>query len=148
MLSVSLNIYFLPSFFHLITKSHAVFSYIFSALLKLGNSEPWDVAMVAMTGQSKMDARPLMDFFKPLHDWLVKENTAHVIGWSELCPPGKVGLIADETEAKHWLRDYDNNFGIVKANFVNALYMYETNNTDYNKAKMVCKTKISFFLYL
>ena len=42
--------------------------------------------MEIMTGQRKMDARPLMEYFKPLISWLQKENHAERPGWSEACP--------------------------------------------------------------
>ncbi|GAU88090.1 hypothetical protein RvY_00850-2 [Ramazzottius varieornatus] len=53
--------------------------------LSLGSSEPWQVAMKKLTGQEKMDAGPLMKFFKPLQDWLRKENDRRKqkAGWSD-----------------------------------------------------------------
>ena len=54
-------------------------------MLSLGSSKPWPDAMEVMTGQRKMDAKPLLEYFKPLDDWLVKENKklgVH-IGWEE-----------------------------------------------------------------
>ena len=42
--------------------------------------------MEIMTGQRKMDARPLMEYFKPLISWLQKQNHAERPGWSEACP--------------------------------------------------------------
>ena len=42
--------------------------------------------MEIMTGQRKMDARPLMEYFKPLISWLQKQNHGERPGWSEACP--------------------------------------------------------------
>lgn len=60
-------------------------------MLSLGSSKPWPDVMEIMTGQRKMDAGPLMDYFRPLTDWLEKENYLERPGWSNACPkPTKV----------------------------------------------------------
>lgn len=53
--------------------------------MKLGSSKPWPEAMAMITGQSKMSAKPLMEYFKPLIDWLQEENNKNkeVRGWPE-----------------------------------------------------------------
>ncbi|XP_055641474.1 angiotensin-converting enzyme-like [Toxorhynchites rutilus septentrionalis] len=58
-------------------------------MLSLGASKPWPDAMEVLTGERKMNADAILEYFKPLHDWLVGENKrlgAHV-GWtpSEKC---------------------------------------------------------------
>lgn len=58
---------------------------VFKAMLAMGSSKPWPDAMEVLTGQRKMDAGPLLEYFKPLNDWLVKKNKeigAH-IGWEK-----------------------------------------------------------------
>lgn len=52
-------------------------------MLSMGSSKPWPDAMEVMTGQRKMDAQPLLDYFKPLEDWLLKTNKelGVNIGW-------------------------------------------------------------------
>uniref|UniRef100_A0A671V1T5 Angiotensin-converting enzyme n=1 Tax=Sparus aurata TaxID=8175 RepID=A0A671V1T5_SPAAU len=54
-------------------------------VMKLGFSKPWPEAMAMVTGQPKMTAQPLMEYFKPLIDWLEKENNNNkeVRGWPE-----------------------------------------------------------------
>lgn len=56
-----------------------------SDVMKLGNSKPWPEAMTMITGQSKMSAQPLMQYFKPLIDWLEAENSKNndIRGWPE-----------------------------------------------------------------
>lgn len=52
-------------------------------MLSLGLSKPWPDAIEVLTGQRKMEATALLEFFKPLQDWLEKtnkENNVH-IGW-------------------------------------------------------------------
>ena len=51
------------------------------AMLKLGASRPWPEALEAVTGERQMDATALKDYFKPLSDWLAKENQGRQCGW-------------------------------------------------------------------
>ncbi|KAJ3608492.1 hypothetical protein NHX12_025539 [Muraenolepis orangiensis] len=44
-------------------------------VMKLGSSKPWPEAMALITGQSKMSAEPLVEYFQPLIQWLKKENS-------------------------------------------------------------------------
>lgn len=51
----------------------------------MGSSKPWPDAMEVMTGQRKMDASAILEYFKPLHNWLEaknKELNLH-IGWEK-----------------------------------------------------------------
>ncbi|BES96670.1 Angiotensin-converting enzyme [Nesidiocoris tenuis] len=52
-------------------------------MLQMGSSKPWQDAMEVITGQRNMDAGPLMEYFKPLIDWLTEENKKHnvPVGW-------------------------------------------------------------------
>ncbi|KPJ21218.1 Angiotensin-converting enzyme-related protein, partial [Papilio machaon] len=52
-------------------------------MLQLGSSKPWPDAMEMLTGQRKMDASGVLEYFQPLHDWLKTENerTGEYIGW-------------------------------------------------------------------
>jgi peptidyl-dipeptidase A len=43
-------------------------------MLALGQSRPWPEALKALTGEEKMDATAIIDYFKPLKDWLDKQN--------------------------------------------------------------------------
>lgn len=51
-------------------------------MLEMGASKPWHDAMEVLTGQRKMDAQPLLDYFQPLTDWLRIENEGKFVGWS------------------------------------------------------------------
>ncbi|KAE9526929.1 hypothetical protein AGLY_013577 [Aphis glycines] len=55
----------------------------FKDMLKLGSSKPWFDAMELLTGQREMDARPLLNYFNPLYEWLKNENkrTGEHLGW-------------------------------------------------------------------
>ena len=44
------------------------------AMLAMGASEPWPNALKAMTGEDKMDATAIIDYFAPLKSWLDEQN--------------------------------------------------------------------------
>jgi Angiotensin-converting enzyme len=52
-------------------------------MLSMGASRPWPDAMEVMTGQRELDAGALLEYFKPLEDWLVQTNAALGVnvGW-------------------------------------------------------------------
>ncbi|XP_068611055.1 angiotensin-converting enzyme [Brachionichthys hirsutus] len=54
-------------------------------VMKLGFSKPWPEAMAMITGESKMSAQPLMQYFQPLIQWLEEENNKNndIRGWPE-----------------------------------------------------------------
>ncbi|MGH9424788.1 MAG: M2 family metallopeptidase [Terriglobia bacterium] len=43
-------------------------------MLALGLSKPWQEALKTMTGEDKMDATAIIDYFAPLKQWLDEEN--------------------------------------------------------------------------
>lgn len=44
------------------------------AMLAMGTSQPWPAALKAMTGEDKMDATAIIDYFAPLKTWLDEQN--------------------------------------------------------------------------
>ena len=44
------------------------------AMLAMGASQPWPEALKAMTGEDKMDATAIIDYFAPLKTWLDEQN--------------------------------------------------------------------------
>jgi peptidyl-dipeptidase A len=44
------------------------------AMLAMGLSQPWPAALKAMTGEDKMDATAIIDYFAPLKTWLDEQN--------------------------------------------------------------------------
>lgn len=61
-------------------------------LLQMGSSKPWHDAMEVLTGSREMDAGALLEYFRPLQEWLEKENkkNGEYIGWEAnecvMCP--------------------------------------------------------------
>ncbi|XP_020136466.2 angiotensin-converting enzyme isoform X1 [Microcebus murinus] len=53
--------------------------------MKLGFSKPWPEAMKLITGQPNMSASAMLNYFKPLLDWLITENGRHgeKLGWPQ-----------------------------------------------------------------
>ncbi len=50
-------------------------------MLALGCSRPWPDALEAFTGTRQMDGSALIAYFKPLMEWLQKENAGRPVGW-------------------------------------------------------------------
>ena len=54
-------------------------------MMQMGSSRPWPDALEALTGYREMSTKPLLNYFRPLQEWLEKENERNgdVIGWSK-----------------------------------------------------------------
>jgi peptidyl-dipeptidase A len=60
------------------------------AMLAMGQSRPWPDVLYAMTGERRMDAGALLDYFAPLKVWLDRQNQGRTLGWKGA--DGTVGL--------------------------------------------------------
>jgi peptidyl-dipeptidase A len=52
-----------------------------NAMLEMGASREWPDALEAVTGERQMDGTALRDYFRPLEEWLKKENRSAPVGW-------------------------------------------------------------------
>jgi peptidyl-dipeptidase A len=52
------------------------------AMLALGQSKPWPEALKVMTGESKIDASAMIEYFRPLLAWLKQQNRGETLGWT------------------------------------------------------------------
>jgi peptidyl-dipeptidase A len=52
-----------------------------NAMLAMGQSRPWPDALEALTGSKQMDATAIIDYFKPLKDWLDEQVKGKPVGW-------------------------------------------------------------------
>jgi peptidyl-dipeptidase A len=52
-----------------------------NAMLEMGASEPWPDALEAFTGSREMSGKAMIEYFKPLMEWLKKENKGTKKGW-------------------------------------------------------------------
>ncbi len=50
-------------------------------MMKMGISQPWPEALEAVTGNRKMDASAIRDYFAPLEKWFKKKNKGQKCGW-------------------------------------------------------------------
>jgi peptidyl-dipeptidase A len=51
------------------------------AMLQMGSSRPWPEALKALTGEDKLDATAVLDYFAPLKQWLDEQNKGEKAGW-------------------------------------------------------------------
>jgi peptidyl-dipeptidase A len=52
-----------------------------NAMLEMGASKPWPDALQAFTGSREMSGKAMIEYFKPLMDWLKKQNKGQKKGW-------------------------------------------------------------------
>lgn len=57
------------------------------AMLQLGQSKPWPEAMKVLTGQDRADAGPMLEYFRPLMEWLKEQNKNQRLGWTSPSNP-------------------------------------------------------------
>jgi peptidyl-dipeptidase A len=50
-------------------------------MLAMGQSRPWPDALEALTGERRMDASALLEYFAPLQKWLDEQNHGKKVGW-------------------------------------------------------------------
>jgi peptidyl-dipeptidase A len=59
------------------------------AMLALGQSKPWQEAMKTMTGEDRIDASAMVEYFQPLLTWLKEQNRGEKTGWTAAADPMK-----------------------------------------------------------
>ena len=59
------------------------------SMLRLGQSKPWPEAMKVMTGQDRIDASAMIEYFQPLLTWLKEQNKGQKTGWTVEADPLK-----------------------------------------------------------
>ncbi len=52
-----------------------------NAMLAMGQSRPWPEALETLTGSRQMDASAIIDYFKPLQEWLDQQLKGKPVGW-------------------------------------------------------------------
>ena len=50
-------------------------------MMQMGASRPWPQALDVLIREDRMDASAILDYFKPLHDWLKIQNQGKTCGW-------------------------------------------------------------------
>ncbi|CAM5078619.1 unnamed protein product [Eretmochelys imbricata] len=82
-------------------------------MLVLGRSQPWTQALESITGEQKMNAKPLLHYFEPLHQWLIKNNSGRSVGWNALWTPF--------VESGSWERQQATSMALGPINSLNAI---------------------------
>jgi peptidyl-dipeptidase A len=54
---------------------------LYLAMLRKGASQPWQRTLREMTGEDRMDASAILEYFAPLQQWLVEANKDQQCGW-------------------------------------------------------------------
>jgi peptidyl-dipeptidase A len=50
-------------------------------MMEMGASRPWPETLAVITGDGKLDATAILDYFAPLKKWLDEQNKDRVCGW-------------------------------------------------------------------
>jgi peptidyl-dipeptidase A len=50
-------------------------------MMAMGQSRPWPDALEALSGERRMDATAILDYFAPLSRWLDEQNRGAALGW-------------------------------------------------------------------
>ncbi|KAM9860403.1 angiotensin-converting enzyme 2 [Aulostomus maculatus] len=100
-------------------------------MLELGRSQSWTRALYNISGDARMDARPLLDYFQKLYDWLKEENKKHNrhVGWNAAIDPYSMNAFKVRMSLKAAMGDeaYSwnaNELYLFKANIAYALRQY------------------------
>ncbi len=51
-------------------------------MLEAGQSRPWQETLHDMTGERRMDAGAMLEYFQPLRVWLDRQNAGRPVGWA------------------------------------------------------------------
>lgn len=46
-------------------------------MLEMGSSKHWSIALNALTSETEVTADAIFEYFKPLEDWLIQENSKY-----------------------------------------------------------------------
>ncbi|CAL1604593.1 unnamed protein product [Knipowitschia caucasica] len=100
-------------------------------MLELGRAQSWTRALDTISGHTRMDAQPLLDYFHKLEVWLKEENRKHgrTVGWDPSIDPYSASGIKVRISLKAALGDNayqwnDNELFLFKANIAYALKQY------------------------
>ncbi|CAF99822.1 unnamed protein product [Tetraodon nigroviridis] len=106
-------------------------------MLELGRSQSWTRALKTISGDVRMNAAPLLDYFKKLHDWLIVENKNNnrTVGWKTETEPYSQNAILIRLSLKAAMGDKaypwnDNEMYLFKAYIAYALSQYYSQKNE------------------
>ncbi|XP_008290762.1 angiotensin-converting enzyme 2 [Stegastes partitus] len=121
-------------------------------MLELGRSQSWTRALQTISGDVKMNARPLLDYFQKLHDWLKVENQKHnrIVGWRTDIDPFSANAITVRLSLKAAMGDdaytwNDNELYLFKASIAYAMRQYysQKNQTLHFTSENVVNSEVT-----
>ncbi|XP_072105103.1 angiotensin-converting enzyme isoform X2 [Mobula birostris] len=125
---------------------------LLSDALKDGSLRHWEDVLRDFTGNDKLNASALLEYFQPVTDWLVKQNnkSKEELGWSDLhwqppIPegyPDGIDKITDENQANAFIDEYNTEAEKVWYESSEASWTYNTNITEHNNKIMLEKSLI------
>ncbi|XP_053720382.1 angiotensin-converting enzyme 2 isoform X1 [Synchiropus splendidus] len=129
-------------------------------MLELGRSRPWTKVLETISGDTRMDAAPLLEYFGKLHEWLIAENKKqnNFVGWeadidpySQYAVKARLSLrAAMGDDAYPWNENELNLFRATIAYAMNNYYGQTTNDTLQFSVENVLTyqhtPRISFFI--
>lgn len=111
--------------------------------MRAGFSRSWKEILKEMTGDGKMDASAVLEYFEPLAQWLSEQNKLNndVLGWPDFdwrpqVPDGYPNGIeknTDESEAEDLIQKHNMTAGEVVNDYMEAMWAYNINITEHNK---------------
>ncbi|KAG7482030.1 angiotensin-converting enzyme 2 [Solea senegalensis] len=99
-------------------------------MLELGRSQSWTKALETISGDTRMDAKPLLNYFQKLHDWLIVDNRKHNrnVGWEPGTAPSsnaiKVRISLKAAMGDNAYSWNNNEMYLFKSNIAYALRQY------------------------
>ncbi|KAK2853827.1 hypothetical protein Q5P01_006488 [Channa striata] len=106
-------------------------------MLELGRSQSWTRALHTISGNAKMDAQPLLDYFQKLSVWLKAQNEKHnrTVGWKTTVDPYSKYAIKVRLSLKAAMGDNAytwnaNEMYLFKANIAYALRQYYSQKNE------------------
>lgn len=122
---------------------------ILGEVLRAGSSRTWQEILKQMTGSDKMDVGPLLEYFQPVTNWLIEQNTKtnETLGWPDFAwrpplpdgYPGDIDKNANERQAEDFLSQYNSTAEQVWNDYTEASWAYNTNITEHNNQVMLDK---------
>src|SRR5271154_6652435 len=65
----------------------------FAQMLQMGSSRPWPEVIKMITGQPKMSASAILEYFRPLYEFLQIQNAGECFGWNADWSPDVLGKL-------------------------------------------------------
>ncbi|RWS14509.1 uncharacterized protein B4U79_00787 [Dinothrombium tinctorium] len=110
------------------------------------SSTPWQEQLKQLTGESEMSAKPLLEYFAPLRQFLRSQLKTEEIGWQY--KPEKYFDYSDEESAKQFLEILNANKTKAYNALLNANWDYTTNLNSFTRRNLLRESARSHYIYM